>query len=246
LAHVAWTQHAPLKIKIRESTIYCAAAKSIRPHWHPVLISVAWDLIDVTKDALNPTLGRAQLVGAGWLNLRPGRDSVKSLSAIAAFAALTLAGCETVAETVKVESPATTLTVQQPEDVKYYRSDEPLKLGIELFNRGNYGLAERYFRDAVEKAPRDVTAWVGLAASYDRLARFDLADRAYTSAIKLGGETTEILNNQGYSYMLRGDLVAARTKFLKALEREPDNPMIVNNLKLLNSSYRFIHRSADP
>jgi Flp pilus assembly protein TadD len=162
------------------------------------------------------------------------------------FAALTLAGCETVAETAQVESPATSLTVQEPDDVKYYRSDEPLKLGIEHFNRGNYGLAERYFRDAVEKAPRDVTAWVGLAASYDRLARFDLADRAYASAIRLAGETTEILNNQGYSYMLRGDLVAARKKFLKAYEREPDNPMIVNNLKLLNSSYRFIQRSADP
>jgi Flp pilus assembly protein TadD len=171
---------------------------------------------------------------------------VKGLSAIAAFAALTLAGCETVAETAKVESPATTVTVQQPEQVKYYPSDEPLKLGIEHFNRGSYGLAERYFRDAVEKAPRDVTAWVGLAASYDRLARFDLADRAYAAAIRLAGETTDILNNQGYSYMLRGDLVAARKKFLKAYEREPDNPMIINNLKLLNSSYRFIQRSADP
>jgi Flp pilus assembly protein TadD len=171
---------------------------------------------------------------------------VKGLSAIAAFAALTLAGCETVAETAQVESPATSLTVQQPEQVKYYRSDEPLKLGIEHFNRGSYGLAEQYFRDAVEKAPRDVTAWVGLAASYDRLARFDLADRAYAAAIRLAGETTDILNNQGYSYMLRGDLVAARKKFLKAYEREPDNPMIINNLKLLNSSYRFIQRSADP
>jgi Flp pilus assembly protein TadD len=171
---------------------------------------------------------------------------VKGLSAIAAFAALTLAGCETVAETAQVESPATSLTVQQPEQVKYYRSDEPLKLGIEHFNRGSYGLAEQYFRDAVEKAPRDVTAWVGLAASYDRLARFDLADRAYAAAIRLAGETTDILNNQGYSYMLRGDLVAARKKFLKAYEREPDNPMIINNLKLLDSSYRFIQRSADP
>jgi Flp pilus assembly protein TadD len=180
------------------------------------------------------------------LNQRRGSDSVKGLSAIAAFAALTLAGCETVAETAQVESPATTVTVQQPEQVKYYPSDEPLKLGIEHFNRGSYGLAERYFRDAVEKAPRDVTAWVGLAASYDRLARFDLADRAYAAAIRLAGETTDILNNQGYSYMLRGDLVAARKKFLKAYEREPDNPMIINNLKLLNSSYRFIQRSADP
>jgi hypothetical protein len=36
LTHVAWTQHEPLKIKIRESTIYCTAAKSVRPHWHPL------------------------------------------------------------------------------------------------------------------------------------------------------------------------------------------------------------------
>jgi Flp pilus assembly protein TadD len=140
-------------------------------------------------------------------------------------------------------SPATTATVQDYADVKYYRSDEPLRMGIEQFNRGNFGVAERYFRDAVEKAPKDVTAWVALAASYDRVARFDLADRAYRMAIRLAGETTEILNNQGYSYMLRGDLVNARKKFLKAYEREPNNPTIANNLQLLNSSSRFIQRA---
>jgi Flp pilus assembly protein TadD len=140
-------------------------------------------------------------------------------------------------------SPATTVTLQEPDDVKYYRSDEPLSLGIEHFNRGHYGVAERYFRDAVEKAPRDVTAWVGLAASYDRLGRFDLADRAYRSATRLAGETVQILNNEGYSYMLRGDLVRARKKFLKAYEREPNNPMINNNLQLLNSSYKYVQRA---
>src|SRR5436305_15077994 len=89
-----------------------------------------------------------------------------------------LAGCDTVptgapvapvveAPAPVLAGPATTPTVQDPADVKYYRSDDPLRLGIEHFNRGNYGTAERYFRDAVEKAPKDVTAWVGLAASYD-------------------------------------------------------------------------------
>ncbi len=43
--------------------------------------------------------------------------------------------------------------------------------------------------------------------------------------------------------MLRGDLVKARRKFLKALEREPNNPTILNNLQLLNSSSRFVQRS---
>jgi len=140
------------------------------------------------------------------------------------------------------ETPPPTLTVQDPDNVKYYASDEPLKLGLEQFNRGDFGLAAKHFEDAVTKAPKDATAWVGLAASYDRIGRFDLADRAYRQAIQLEGETIQILNNQGYSYMLRGKLVEARRKLLKAYEREPGNPTIVNNLKLLDSSERFIRR----
>lgn len=181
--------------------------------------------------------------------------------AVAAFLALGVAGCQTFdgvfapleSAPPAVEEPvvlppeaaasATTLPVEEPADVKYYASDEPLRLGIDHFNRGHYGIAERYFRDAVEKAPRDPTAWIGLAASYDRLARFDLADRAYHSAIRLTGETTQILNNEGYSYMLRGDLHHARIKFLKAYEREPNNPTILNNLNLLNSSLKYIQRA---
>jgi Flp pilus assembly protein TadD len=160
---------------------------------------------------------------------------------------LALAGCNTTADPVAVVpadvGPATTAKLQDPDDVKYYRSDEPLRMGIEHFNRGHYGIAERYFRDATEKAPKDPTAWIGLAAAYDRIARFDLADRAYVHAIRLVGETTEILNNQGYSYMLRGDLANARRKFLKAYEREPGSPTIANNLQLLNSSAGFIQRA---
>src|SRR6516225_2057798 len=76
---------------------------------------------------------------------------------------------------------------QNPSDVKYYRSDEPVRLGVQRFYEGNYGLSQQYFQDAVEKAPKDATAWVGLAASYDRLGRFDLADRAYVAAVKLVG-----------------------------------------------------------
>jgi Flp pilus assembly protein TadD len=163
---------------------------------------------------------------------------------------LGLAACESDSVWLSVFKPPTatpppTPTVEQPADVQYYPSDEPLRLGLEHFNRGHYGIAEKYFRDAVEKAPRDVTAWVGLAASYDRIGRYDLADRAYASAIKLGGETIEILNNQGYSYMLRGDYPAARKKFLRAYAREPNNPTVLNNLRLLNGSARSIQRTPD-
>jgi Flp pilus assembly protein TadD len=156
-----------------------------------------------------------------------------------------LAACDTTLRDAAIVAPANPAgadPVQEPTDVQYYPSDEPVRLGLEHFNRGNYGLAQRYFKDAVEKAPRDVTAWTGLAASYDRLRRFDLADQAYAQAIRLGGETVQILNDQGYSYMLRGNLSAARRKFEKAYSLDPTNPVIVNNLQLLNGSRRFIER----
>ena len=132
--------------------------------------------------------------------------------------------------------------VIEPTDVKYYHSDEPVRMGLEQFNRGNYAIANRYFKEGVEKSPKDLTAWMGLAASYDRLRRFDLADQAYVQAARLGGETVQLLNDQGYSYMLRGNLSAARRKFERAYSLDPGNPVVANNLELLNGSRRFIER----
>jgi Flp pilus assembly protein TadD len=156
-----------------------------------------------------------------------------------------LAACDTTLRDAAIVAPVDPPggdPVQEPTDVKYYPSDEPVRLGLEHFNRGHYGISQRYFKDAVEKAPKDVTAWIGLAASYDRLRRFDLADQAYLQAIRLGGETIQVLNDQGYSYMLRGNLSAARRKFEKAYSLDPTNPVIINNLELLNGSRRFIER----
>ncbi|WP_245296927.1 MULTISPECIES: tetratricopeptide repeat protein [Rhodomicrobium] len=140
----------------------------------------------------------------------------------------------------------TTSSVEDAGDIKFYPSDESYRRGVEQFNRGHYGLSEQAFRDAVEKAPRDAGSWLGLAASYDRLRRFDLADRAYGQAINLTGETPQILNNRGYSFMLRGNLVTARALFEKALQIEPENPVTLNNIMLLNGSSRYIVRPEEP
>ncbi len=115
---------------------------------------------------------------------------------------------------------------------------EDLRLGKKYFNAGNFSLAERHFRRAVELRPRDLEGWVGLAASYDRLRRFELADRAYDQAIKIGGPSGEVLNNRGYSYMLRGDYRRARETLLEAQAQDPGNSYIKNNLELLEASIR--------
>jgi tetratricopeptide (TPR) repeat protein len=114
--------------------------------------------------------------------------------------------------------------------------NDELSLGKKYFRSNNFGLAERHFRKAVETHPRDAESWMGLAASYDRLRRFDLADRAYAEAIRIVGPTPEILNNQGFSYMLRGDYARARKKLEDAQAKDPGNPYVQANLKLLLDS----------
>jgi tetratricopeptide (TPR) repeat protein len=142
--------------------------------------------------------------------------------------------------------PATTGSVPPPLGVpaaseKGLLGSDPnddLSLGKKQYRANNYGLAEKYFRHAVELHPNDAEAWLGLAASYDQLRRFDLADRAYKQAANILGETVEILNNEGYSYMLRGDYKRARAKLRAAQRKDPGNKYVANNLKLLNESWR--------
>jgi Flp pilus assembly protein TadD len=128
------------------------------------------------------------------------------------------------------EEPTAGLLGSDPKD--------DLSVAKQHFRQENFGLAEHYFRRAVESRPRDGEAWLGLAASYDRLKRFDLADRAYAQVIKIAGPTAEVLNNQGYSYILRGNYVRAREKLAAAQALDPSSPYITNNLTLLEQSAR--------
>jgi Flp pilus assembly protein TadD len=143
------------------------------------------------------------------------------------------------------EPPASTGSIFGPKappqsDASLLGSDpnDDLSTGKKLFRAGAYGLAERSFRRAVEQHPRDAEAWLGLAASYDRLKRFDLADRAYAQLIKIVGPTPVVLNNQGFSYMLRGDYKRARATLRQAQAKDPTNPFVRANLKLLKQSIR--------
>jgi Flp pilus assembly protein TadD len=126
--------------------------------------------------------------------------------------------------------------------VEYYASDQAVAEAKNQFRSENYGNAGILFYKAVQLAPNDGEAWLGLAACADRIRRFDVADRAYREAYRFVGATPEYHNNVGYSYLLRGDLPAARRSFLKAYELAPNDPTIANNLQLLSSSVKTIQR----
>jgi Flp pilus assembly protein TadD len=101
------------------------------------------------------------------------------------------------------------------------------------FRNGEYGLAELDFRQAVQLRYQNAEAWLGLAASYDHLKRFEEADRAYNVLEKMVGHTPTVLNNLGYHYMLKGEFGSAEHALLTAQSQDPNNPLICANLALL-------------
>jgi Flp pilus assembly protein TadD len=147
--------------------------------------------------------------------------------AVVVSVALLLAGCQSVDGSGGVSLSGTTA------EEAFVATDQPERVGREQFARGNYALAERYFQNAVEAESGNGDAWLGLAASYDQLGRFDLADRAYGQAVKIKGQTPQVLNNQGYSYLLRGDRGQAERYFRRARSINPHDPTINNNVALI-------------
>jgi Flp pilus assembly protein TadD len=164
----------------------------------------------------------------------PFGDSAPTADANAPLAAEASAA---EAPTPGADAPAETATGSVPDPLGGEPKDD-LSLGKKHYRASNYGLAEQYFRKAVEANSKNAEAWVGLAAANDQLRRFDLADRAYKEAILILGSTPEILNNQGYSYMLRGDFRRARATLRKAQAADPRNPYILNNINLLEQAAR--------
>lgn len=153
---------------------------------------------------------------------------MKLLSIAAVAGVLVLAGCQAnQIDAVKTTSISPVATG----DV----SASDLKAGKEQFLEANYGLAEKKFRKAAELRADNAEAWLGLAASYDQLGRYDFAERAYQQLFKLSGRKAEIVSNYGYSQLLRGNKKEAKKLFQEAAELMPDNARIKANQKLLET-----------
>ncbi|RUX96355.1 MULTISPECIES: tetratricopeptide repeat protein [unclassified Mesorhizobium] len=148
-------------------------------------------------------------------------------TAMAALAAvLMMSGCTSSG----VDTTKTTAIQPAAKDI----DTSDLAQGKAQFRDANYGLAEKHFRKAVELKADNAEAWMGLAASYDELGRFDFADRAYGQLLKVAGRKPQIVNNMGYSQLLRGNRKKARALLLEAKAGMVDPTVVNANLALLN------------
>ncbi|NKB50583.1 MAG: tetratricopeptide repeat protein [Alphaproteobacteria bacterium] len=107
-----------------------------------------------------------------------------------------------------------------------------LAQGREHFAQANYGIAVDSFNAAVNLDPRSIRALNGLAASYDNLGRFDLAQRYYSTALALDPKSAVTLNNAGYSQLLQGNVEEAQKMFEVAAKIDPENARITANIEL--------------
>jgi Flp pilus assembly protein TadD len=123
----------------------------------------------------------------------------------------------------------------EPEIFGSLPAEKPLALGKRYYSKGEFGLAEQAFRTAIELNKSDAEAWLGLAASYDRLRRFDEARRAYDVLIRFAGRTPVVLNNLGYHYILQGEYAKAQQALLEAKRSDPSNKFIRNNIDLIET-----------
>ena len=148
--------------------------------------------------------------------------------AMAIVATIALSGCTTgsidTTKTTSISPPSTDVSAAD------------LGEGKQQFRAANYGLAEQHFRKAVELRADSAEAWMGLAASYDELGRFDFADRAYDQLLKITGRQAQVLNNMGYSYYLRGNTKKAKQLLLEAKKGMTDTTVVDANLALLKHS----------
>ncbi|MGD9915084.1 MAG: type IV pilus biogenesis/stability protein PilW [Rhizobiaceae bacterium] len=150
----------------------------------------------------------------------------KRTAVAVALATLALAGCNASGA---IDTTQTKAISSGPQDV----SAQDLAEGKQHFRQANYGLAEKHFRKAVELRGDNAEAWMGLAASYDQLGRFDFSDRAYEQLVKLAGRQPRVLNNMGYSQLLRGNGKQAKKLLLEAKGGLADTTVVDANLALL-------------
>ncbi len=109
---------------------------------------------------------------------------------------------------------------------------DPVARGKALLAMGQYGLAIEALQGALAQEPDAAKTLNALAVAYDKIGRHDLADRYFGEALALDPRSVAVLNNWGYSRLLRGDLASARDLLEEAAAQDAGSAVVAGNLTL--------------
>lgn len=94
-------------------------------------------------------------------------------------------------------------------------------MGVLAIKKENHSDGEAYFRRAVELAPDFWTAWINLGVSLNEQQKFDKAEQAYLTALKLRPGNVHTLEKLGSNCMNDGRMEDAVSWLEKSLEEDP-------------------------
>jgi tetratricopeptide (TPR) repeat protein len=137
--------------------------------------------------------------------------------------ALLVAGCAGTASNVRpvIAMDGNSMDIQNP-----------VENGRALLVTGQYGLAIDALSRALHDDPKNARTLTLLAEAYDRLHRYDLADRFHGEALLVDPNFVAALNNWGYSFLVRGDRARALGLLERAVAVKKGHPVIAANLQL--------------
>jgi Flp pilus assembly protein TadD len=110
------------------------------------------------------------------------------------------------------------------------------RAGISALKRGDVATAAPLIDRATKTAKPSWRAWNARGVLADLQQNWRAADAAYDEAINLAPDEADVVNNQGWSRLLRGDWKRAVGLFERAVELDPRSTRMANNLELARAA----------
>ena len=110
------------------------------------------------------------------------------------------------------------------------------RAGISALKAGQVEVAVGLLDRSTKSPNASCRAWNARGVAADFLHDWATADRDYERAAILAPQEADIVNNQGWSRLLRGDWNGAVGFFEQAAARDPKSPRIANNLELARAA----------
>ena len=110
------------------------------------------------------------------------------------------------------------------------------RAGIATLMVGDLRSASIFIRRAISFGHASWQGWNALGVLCDLERDWDGADAAYATADELSPDRAEVLNNHGWSLILRGEWAIAAQILEKAAQLDPKSSRIANNLDLARAA----------
>ncbi len=116
-------------------------------------------------------------------------------------------------------------------------SQTRLQLGLDYLARGDLNAARENLEKAVDSAPQDYRAQLGMALYEQRVGENAAAEKRYQQALKLAPQNGTVMNNYGAFLCSLGQYVSAQQQF-SAAALVPDYGQVADSLE--NAGYCFL------